>query len=148
MKVNKQAGAWAIIHCPSAGTFLFGKRSAVVNKPGMWNFFGGHVDPGETPQDALLRELAEEAGLDLAHRDLIRVGGVSDGEPQGFGYVEALRQLHYFLLLTEREIEPTLNEEHSEFRWFKPDKLPRNVNRPTAIALNIGLIEKALQAKD
>ncbi len=148
MKVNKQAGAWAIIHCPSTGTFLFGKRSAVVNKPGMWNFFGGHVDPGETPQDALLRELAEEAGFDLARRDLIRVGGVSDGEIQGFGYVEALRQLHYFLLITEREIEPKLNEEHSEFRWFKPDKLPRNVNRPTAIALNIGLIEKALQAKE
>lgn len=148
MKVNQQAGVWAIIYCSSTGNFLFGKRSALVNKPGLWNFFGGHIDPGETPRAALLRELAEEAGIELTGSDLVRVGGVSDAEIQGLGYVEALRELHYFLLLTDNEIAPRLNHEHSEFRWFKPDKLPRAVNRPTAIALNIGLIQKAQQTTE
>lgn len=144
MKFNSQAGAWAVIHCPKTGTFLFGKRSTLVNKPGLWNFFGGHIDEGETPRDALIRELTEEAGIEIASHELVSFGGATGAEIQDLGYVEALRELHYFLLLTDREIEPRLNEEHSEFRWFKPSKLPRSVNRPTAIALNIGLIQKAL----
>ena len=147
MKVNKQAGVWAIIHCPSAGTFLFGRRSDTVNKPGVWNFFGGHIDPGETPRQALLRELNEEAGLERSDDDLVHFGGVSvnDTDIQGLGYVEALRELHYFLLLADHEFEPRLNHEHSEFRWVKPHNLPHNLNRPSAIAINIGLIQKALQ---
>ncbi|MEO0407271.1 MAG: NUDIX hydrolase [Cyanobacteria bacterium P01_A01_bin.135] len=28
--------------------------------PGHWGFFGGHLDPGETPEEAVLRELREE----------------------------------------------------------------------------------------
>lgn len=144
MRFNSQAGVWAIIYCPSAGTFLFGKRSAQVNKPGLWNFFGGHIDEGETPRNALMRELAEETSFEVAGSDLVEFGAASGAGVQDFGYVEALRELHYFLLLTEREIEPRLNDEHSEFRWCKPGKLPRNLNRPTAIAVNIGLIQKAL----
>ena len=37
--------------------------------PGQWALFGGHLDPGETPEVALKRELEEEinwAGSDLA----------------------------------------------------------------------------------
>jgi 8-oxo-dGTP pyrophosphatase MutT (NUDIX family) len=145
MKLNKQAGVWAIIYCPSAGSFLFGKRSETVNKPGVWNFFGGHVDPGETPRQALLRELSEEAGIERSGEDLVHFGGISDDEIQGLGYVEALRELHYYLLLADSEFAPRLNDEHSEFRWLKPNNLPHNLNRPSAIAINIGLIQKALQ---
>lgn len=145
MKINKQAGAWAIIYCSKSSTFLLGKRSEQVNKPGLWNFFGGHIDPGENPRDALLRELAEETRFNLSSNELIHFGGITGAEIHEIGHVEALRELHYFLLLTDREIEPHLNYEHTEFHWFKQDKLPHGVNRPTAIALNIGLIQKALQ---
>jgi 8-oxo-dGTP diphosphatase len=148
MKLNKQAGVWAIIYCPSTGSFLFGKRSETVNKPGVWNFFGGHVDPGETPRQALLRELSEEAGIERSGEDLVHFGGISDDEIQGLGYVEALRELHYYLLLADSEFAPRLNDEHSEFRWLKPNNLPHNLNRPSAIAINIGLIQKALQQAD
>lgn len=144
IKYNSQAGVWAIVYCSTTGRFLFGKRSPLVNKPGLWNLFGGHIDAGETPQAALKRELAEETGLVVNESELTGFGGVNGAAITEFGHVEALRDLHYFLLVTDSEIMPTLNEEHSCYRWFKPDKLPSSVNRPTAIALNIGLIQKVL----
>ena len=37
--------------------------------PGVWAMFGGHLEPGETPEQALHRELQEEIGYDppVAH---------------------------------------------------------------------------------
>jgi 8-oxo-dGTP diphosphatase len=38
--------------------------------PGHWAFFGGHLDPGETPDTAVYRELREEIGYDAPRLEL------------------------------------------------------------------------------
>jgi 8-oxo-dGTP diphosphatase len=46
-----------------AGRYLIGRRPAGVPLAGFWEFPGGKVQPGETPQQAAQRECREETGL-------------------------------------------------------------------------------------
>lgn len=52
--------AMAIIH--QNGKYLMQLRDNIPNilYPGVWGFFGGHLEPGEKPQEGLKRELIEE----------------------------------------------------------------------------------------
>ena len=57
----------AIILENDAGEFLLYLRD---NKPGIpfpgyWDLIGGHVEEGETPEEALVREVREELGIEL-----------------------------------------------------------------------------------
>jgi 8-oxo-dGTP pyrophosphatase MutT (NUDIX family) len=40
-------------------------REPSIVYPGHWGFFGGQVEPGETPGEAIHREIREELGVDL-----------------------------------------------------------------------------------
>jgi 8-oxo-dGTP diphosphatase len=48
------------------GRVLLAQRPQGKPMAGLWEFPGGKVDPGETPETALIRELAEELGIDVA----------------------------------------------------------------------------------
>jgi 8-oxo-dGTP diphosphatase len=48
------------------GRVLLAERPAGKVMAGLWEFPGGKVKPGETPEAALIRELAEELGIDVA----------------------------------------------------------------------------------
>ena len=48
------------------GRVLISKRPEGKTMAGLWEFPGGKVEEKETPEDALIRELKEELGLDIA----------------------------------------------------------------------------------
>src|SRR5207244_4559525 len=48
------------------GRVLLARRPAGKPMAGLWEFPGGKVDAGETPERALIRELAEELAIDVA----------------------------------------------------------------------------------
>lgn len=48
------------------GRVLLARRPEGKKMAGLWEFPGGKLDPGETPEAALIRELREEIGIDVA----------------------------------------------------------------------------------
>lgn len=60
----------AVALIDNAGKILLARRPEGKKMAGMWEFPGGKVDPGETPEAALVRELREELGIEVAANDL------------------------------------------------------------------------------
>ena len=52
------------------GRVLIAQRPEGKSMAGLWEFPGGKVEPGETPEHALIRELQEEIGIDVTENCL------------------------------------------------------------------------------
>ena len=59
------------------GRVLIARRPAGKAMAGLWEFPGGKVQTGETPEQALVRELAEELGIDTRESCLAPLGFAS-----------------------------------------------------------------------
>lgn len=55
----------------SSGSLLLARRPEGKNLAGMWEYPGGKIEAGETPREALARELKEELNLNVSRGDMI-----------------------------------------------------------------------------
>jgi 8-oxo-dGTP diphosphatase len=93
------------------GRVLAARRTAPPEAAGRWEFPGGKVEPGESPEQALVREIGEELGCTIA------VTGWLPGEvPIGERYVLTVAVAE----LVAGEPEP---REHDAVRWLGADEL-------------------------
>jgi 8-oxo-dGTP diphosphatase len=84
--------------------------------PDVWDFPGGHVEPGERPEDALRREVAEELGAELE--------GVDGGPVLHRVVPQAGLDLTVWVSWRWRGIVSNLQpEEHDAIGWFGEGQL-------------------------
>ena len=97
------------------GRVLLAQRPAGKTMAGLWEFPGGKVQPGETPEAALIRELKEELGVDVTAACLAP-------------FTFASHRYETFHLLMPLYVcrkwggtpQPL---EHQELKWVRPAKL-------------------------
>ena len=59
------------------GRVLLAKRPEGAVHADLWEFPGGKIEPGERPEDALVRELREELGITVIAQDVFPIGFAS-----------------------------------------------------------------------
>lgn len=97
------------------GDVLAGQRKPGGNHPLKWEFPGGKVEAGESPEDALIRELREELGIQARIE--------SEITRYEYQYPGRSRILLIFYRVLEFEGEPQ-NLDFAQLKWVKRERLP------------------------
>lgn len=94
---------------------LIAQRPPGKAMAGLWEFPGGKVEPGETPEDAVIREIAEELGVNITKPCLAPLTFASFDYP-GF---------HLLMpLYVCRQWEGTpVARQHSALKWVRAKRL-------------------------
>ena len=97
------------------GRVLIAQRPEGKALAGLWEFPGGKVEPGERPEQALIRELNEELGIDVNEACLAPFVFAS----------HAYESFHLLmpLYLCRRWSGVVVKREHAALAWVKPNAL-------------------------
>lgn len=109
------------------GLIMLAQRPQGKNLGGLWEFPGGKVERGESPEDALHRELSEELGCEV---------GITKKLPP---YVHAyewgsIELIPFVCELTQASDEPQPHE-HSGLAWVEPSQLSSYQLAPADVPL-------------
>ncbi len=97
------------------GRVLICQRPEGKQLAGLWEFPGGKVEPGETPEQCLIRELEEELGI-LAKQDCLAPFVFASHAYEDFHLLMPLYLLRRWDGIVTRR-------EHAAMAWVKPARL-------------------------
>ena len=110
MSAPKKVDVAAAVLLRGDGRVLLGQRAPDTFYPGYWEFPGGKVEAGESPRDALVRELSEELGVEVT--------AATPWLSRSHAYEHAHVTLHFFIV---RGWRGELNDHvHSALSWEDP----------------------------
>ena len=96
------------------GRILIARRKADTFLGGYWEFPGGKIEAGESPQQALIRECREELGVTLA------VGSLYTQAVHRYPDIH-IRLSLYEAAIAEGDLE---RREHNDLRWIEASQIP------------------------
>jgi len=100
------------------GEVLLLKRSNKVGSfQGYWSCISGYLETGENPLNTAFREISEETKLESSSLNLVNSSGPFYSEVP-----EVIFESHWFLV-ESNEKKITIDWEHDEYRWMKPEEL-------------------------
>lgn len=93
-----------------------------------WGFFGGMLEQGETPFEALQRELKEEIGFmpELAKLNPLDIYQSRD---KRFRY-------YSFVAVVDKEFSPSLNSESAGYAWVNISNWPQPLHQGAKVTLS------------
>lgn len=98
----------------SNNQLLIVKRADHDTMPGMWEIPGGSLEYNEKVDDAIAREVKEEAGLDV---DVLHPILVHSGPSSRVPEKQVLR-IAFECLIKDQNQVITLSPDHSEYKWM------------------------------
>ncbi|MFZ9595895.1 MAG: (deoxy)nucleoside triphosphate pyrophosphohydrolase [Bdellovibrionia bacterium] len=110
MKKRVKVGAGVIVR---EGKLLVARRSAAQVLGGFWEFPGGKLEPEETPEQCIRREIREELALEVSVHQCLGC--------ETYAYPTLEVELWVYLCTTQGE--PCLLGSHDTYQWCSPDQL-------------------------
>ena len=121
-KINNQQNNMPVV---TVAAFIVNKKGELLLTRGnKWKNMivppAGKLDHGELPEDAVIREIKEELGVDIKNPELIEIINMVDSEDFTPGKLHFVG-FEYKAEMVDDSQEITLNDEASEYFWIKPE---------------------------
>lgn len=127
------------------GKFVILHRHPEKSQGDTWGLPAGKVDPGETDQEAILREIREETGYVASPSDLEFLGD------QVFHFPDLELTFPTFRIKLSKPLDISHNSyEHQAFRWVTPGEcyeMPNLIHGFHDLLERVGYIEKSSSSK-